>query len=52
MILTTPHASEARLAEVDVQGYPVIVSNSSRLLVGYIGGAEIRYVLGTNAFSL
>jgi len=37
---------EQRLGEADVQGYPVIASNGSNMLVGYIGRSEIRYIIG------
>jgi len=38
--------AEHRLGEADVQGYPVIASNGSNMLVGYIGRSEIRYIIG------
>ncbi|EGO25898.1 hypothetical protein SERLADRAFT_355881 [Serpula lacrymans var. lacrymans S7.9] len=36
---------EEKLASSTVKGFPIINSDSSRLLVGYIGRTELRYVL-------
>ncbi|TDL26017.1 hypothetical protein BD410DRAFT_716180 [Rickenella mellea] len=50
--LQTIHASgmrvrdvEQKLRETDVKGFPVVSSDSQRFLLGYVGRAELRYVL-------
>ncbi|KAG2101302.1 chloride channel [Suillus discolor] len=36
---------EQLLASTDVKGFPIVTSESSRTLVGYMGRTELRYVL-------
>jgi chloride channel 3/4/5 len=37
---------EEQLASTQVKGFPIVLSNSSRTLQGYIGRTELCYVLG------
>ncbi|KAI6121899.1 chloride channel [Pisolithus sp. B1] len=37
---------EQILSSTDVKGFPIVASKSSRVLSGYIGRPELRYVLG------
>jgi hypothetical protein len=39
-------STEDVLASTDVKGFPIVASKSSKALSGYIGRAELRYVLG------
>lgn len=41
--------TEQIMLDTDVKGFPVVSADSERLLLGYIGRAEIRYVLGACA---
>ena len=34
------------LASTAVQGYPIVSNDGQNILMGYIGRAELRYVLG------
>lgn len=40
------HDLEEILSSTAVKGFPIIYSESLRTLMGYIGRAELRYVLG------
>ena len=45
------HASdpdtEDLLASTEAKGFPIISNDEKRLLLGYIGRTELRYVIGT-----
>lgn len=44
LLLTS--TTEAILANTNVKGFPIVSSDATRTLVGYIGRTELRYVLG------
>ena len=35
------------LQQTDVKGFPIVSADQRRVLLGYIGRAELRYVIGT-----
>lgn len=37
--------TEAKLESTDVQGFPIISPDAAKVVLGYIGRTEIRYVL-------
>lgn len=40
------------LEQTDVKGFPIVDADQRRLLLGYIGRAELRYVIGATFESL
>ncbi|KAH7339880.1 Cl-channel protein [Rhizoctonia solani] len=42
----TLHGVEEKLEHTSVQGFPVVSADSQKVLIGYIGRTELRYVIG------
>ncbi|CAE7226041.1 unnamed protein product [Rhizoctonia solani] len=42
----TLHEVEEKLEATKVQGFPIVTTDSQRILMGYIGRTELRYVIG------
>ncbi|KAL5631205.1 hypothetical protein ACGC1H_006896 [Rhizoctonia solani] len=42
----TLHEVEEKLEHTSVQGFPIVSTDSQRILMGYIGRTELRYVIG------
>ena len=38
--------AEARMEQTDVKGFPIVSADDKRVLLGYIGRGELRYVVG------
>jgi hypothetical protein len=46
MINLTVSQTEILLESTEVQGFPVVSGDEHRTLLGYMGRAEIKYILG------
>lgn len=49
-VLTRLSYADAILSSTDVKGFPIVSSDGSRKLAGYIGRTELRYVLGMSKY--